>query len=225
MDNLNFLDIHTHKTKSESTAFAIQNVFSHFELIDATGYYSAGLHPWYLDVTTAKKQFSELEKICSKENVLAIGECGLDKVCTTNMKLQEEYFIKQVQLANLIQKPIIIHCVRAFDEVLQILKKCGNKVPVIFHGFNKSANLADKILSKGHYLAFGSHLNNQNIAEVFRSVPEDRVFLETDDATQSIEDIYKVAAQIKQMDLSILQQQIAINAGIVFGTKFAVNNE
>ena len=88
------------------------------------------------------KDLSALKIFSKTDSVLAIGECGLDKACDTNFKLQQQVFTTQVNWANEIKKPLIIHCVRAYGEVLSLLQKNNNKVPVIFHGFNKNGAVA-----------------------------------------------------------------------------------
>lgn len=94
-----------------------------FQPGNKTGKYSAGLHPWYIDETGWKTSFEALKQFSLQNQVIAIGECGLDKVCKTSFSLQQEVFIAQLLWANEINKPLIIHCVKAFDEILGLLKK------------------------------------------------------------------------------------------------------
>ena len=175
------------------------------------------MHPWYITESKAEAEFGELRVAIVKSNVLAIGECGLDRVCETDFELQKHYFIKQIELANEVRKPLIIHCVRAFDEVLHLLKQHHVVVPVIFHGFNKNEKVAAQILNAGYLLSFGQKLMFESNATVFKSTPIDRLFLETDDGNVSIEEVYKIAAVIKGMTVEELQQQIQINTNLVFG--------
>ena len=145
-----YIDIHTHKQHSKTAS--IVNCLSNFSQLPASGFYSVGIHPWYINKET-EKQFIELTAISQQAKVLAIGECGLDKVCKTDFALQQPYFIKQIQLAHTLHKPLIIHCVRAYNEVMQILAQQKVQVPVIFHGFNKKNNaLAQELIAKGYYL-------------------------------------------------------------------------
>lgn len=217
-----YIDIHTHKQKSKTAS--IVNCLSHFSELPASGFYSVGIHPWYINTET-EKQFMELALISKHANVVAIGECGLDKVCKIDFTLQQHYFIKQIQLANTLHKPLIIHCVRAYNEVMQILEQQKVQVPPIFHGFNKSKVLAQELIAKGYYLSFGKHLLNTSVAEIFKALPLEQLFLETDDSDMEIEEIYKLAAALKKMDVATLSEQLKKNARQVFNVNFTTYDE
>ncbi len=158
-----------------------------------------------------------LEQYSINKNVLAIGECGLDKICNINFVLQQKAFAAQIGLANTINKPLIIHCVKAYEEVEQLLQQNNNKVPVIFHGFNKNKILAQQLISKGFYLSFGKALLLPAMQELIKTLPMGKIFFETDDAAINIEEVYVLAAQALQIDINSLSLQIKKNAAIVFG--------
>ena len=139
--------------------------------------------------------------------------------------MQKNYFAKQIQLANEIKKPLLIHCVKSYAEVLQILKENKVSVPVVFHGFNKNAEQAEQIINQGYFLSFGKYLLDERGKEVFKLLPLEKIFLETDDSPVEIETIYKSAALAKQMDVLILKQQIEKNAKLVFGKNFIEHDE
>ena len=212
-----YIDIHTHRAVSEPGTMAIRNMRSDFSRIPAQGCYSVGLHPWYLEVDQAEHLPVELLRAAGLRNVVAIGECGLDTRCDTPADLQRAVFIRQIELAQAVQKPLIIHCVRAFEEILTILRKRKVSVPVIFHGFRRSETLARKIIDDGHLLSFGVHLLMASVAEVFRKLPPDRVFLETDDAEISIAGIYAAAARIRGTDIEDIAAMIDLNVKHIFG--------
>lgn len=211
-----YLDIHTHN-KPRPGQHAILNVLKDFGTIPESGWYSAGLHPWYLNGQTAAESLQQLEIALHKSNVLAVGECGLDKVCDTDYQLQQQCFHQQVLFANTNNKPLILHCVKAFEDVLRILKEAKATVPVIFHGYHKSAELALQLTKAGYYLSFGKHLFQPATAAVFETIPINHVFLETDASLHSIEHIYKLAAAIRQTAPDVLEEQIAANAAKLFG--------
>lgn len=213
-----YINIHNHKP-SFPGVWDIQNYFSNFENIIKPGNYSIGLHPWYINTVNWREALKTLEKYSKSEQVLAIGECGLDKACDTDFTLQQQVFTAQVYWANEIKKPLIIHCVRAYEEVLYILKHNNNKVPVIFHGFNKNGMVAAKILLNGHWLSFGKALFQKKNASVFAGMPLEKIFLETDDSDLRIEEIYKQAAAIKNISTEELCLQIKKNIQTVFNTE------
>jgi len=212
-----FINIHSHHKAAENQ-FVIQNLSNNFEKKQEPGYYSAGLHPWYIDDGKWQQQFDVLKKISLQDNIIAIGECGLDRICRTDYTLQKEAFLAQLFLANEIKKPLIIHSVRAHEEILQLLKTKNNTVPVIFHGFNKNIILAKKILDAGHWISFGKALISSKLHEVFLEIPGDRYFLETDDAAFSIEQVYDSATAIKKISLEALDLQLRKNVQQVFNT-------
>jgi TatD DNase family protein len=127
-------------------------------------------------------------------------------------------FQKQVKLANALFKPLIIHCVRAFEEVIDVLDEEKVKVPVVFHGYNKNNILARRLLNKGYYLSFGAALLNGNatIREVVKEVPLGRFFAETDNSGKSIIDIYHCLAEIRKTEVDTIILQLQKNYKSVF---------
>ena len=213
------IDIHTHKVKQNNSK-CIQNLHADFDETSSLNFYSMGIHPWYIDASNVQDELSKMKIASHQKNVLAIGECGLDRICETPFKLQESIFLAQILWANEIAKPIIVHCVRAFREALDVFKMSNNIMPVVFHGFNNNIGIANDLLSAGFYLSFGKGLFNPSMDSVFSKIPSDKIFLETDDADCTIEDIYKKAAQIKNTSIEQLSLQIMQNSKTVFKTNF-----
>lgn len=212
-----YINIHTHHTKPVEGIISIGNLYKDFDAIEPGSLYSTGLHPWYITHDTWQEQFDLVKEKCRLQNVVAIGEAGLDKVCTTDFKLQQTVFAQHIQLANEVQKPLIVHCVRAHAEVIVLLKQIPIQVPVIFHGFNKSKELAQQLIALGYYLSFGKGLEKQQVQEVLAALPVGRIFLETDNSTASIAEIYELAASAFQIEKESLSLQLFNNAAAVFG--------
>src|SRR5690606_35140726 len=184
-----YINIHTHNTfECSEEEFSIPNVIISKNYL-TTSPCSLGIHPWHVESSTSA-QIDALHEFGKKNNVLAIGECGLDKLCDTEWLLQEEVFKKQIRFANTIRKPLIIHCVKAHQECLEILKTEKITVPVIFHGFEKNIILAKQIISAGYYLSLGPSLLQGKKNELIRELPLDNIFLETDDRSAKIIDVY-----------------------------------
>lgn len=211
-----FINIHSHYSPA-TDEWTIQSLWTDFGKTAMPGQYSIGVHPWYIHASHWEKHLELLREASRNPNVLAIGECGLDKVCNTPFSLQAKVFAAQVDRANEIGKPLIIHCVQAWEEVLHVLHQQGNKVPVVFHGFNKSLPLAQKIIGQGYYLSFGKSLEQPGKRKILSGLPADKIFLETDDSAVSIRRVYEWAADALSIDHNSLVLQIQKNAVAVFG--------
>jgi TatD DNase family protein len=126
----------------------------------------------------------------------------------------------QIDMAKTVLKPMIIHCVKAHEEVLSILKESKVNVPVIFHGFNRKVELAERIIKEGYYLSFGKSLFSASVQTYFATLPFERIFFETDDSDFTIEQVYQKASEISDTDIEEVKSMIATNCLTVFGNKF-----
>lgn len=183
-------------------------------------YYSTGIHPWYINDKTYQQDLITMKIASQQNNVLAIGECGLDRLCDTDFKLQQKVFIEQIIWANEIAKPLIIHCVRAHREALSLLKEHNRTSPFIFHGFNKNEEVANEILNAGGMLSFGKWVLKPESEKLIAKLSAGTFFLETDDSDNSIETIYKHVAKIKNLTVEQLNHQIQHNFKRIFKTNF-----
>lgn len=144
---------------------------------------------------------------------LAIGEAGLDKVCKTPWDLQIQAFQMCVQASEAFEKPLIIHCVRAYPEIIALKKAWKPRQKWIFHGFDKNLPTAAMLLRAGCSLSFGAALfhANSHAAESLLATPEDRFFLETDDADLNIQTVYEKAAAVRGVPFSNLVELMQRN--------------
>jgi TatD DNase family protein len=171
--------------------------------------FSAGIHPKDI-LDDFESQLSWLMKIAENKNCVAIGECGLDNLINVNLDKQKDVFFKQIYLANELQKPLIVHCVKQFQELLNF--KNYSKVPMVIHGFNKKSSVANELLQNGFYFSFGkSIIQNVNLQDFFKNIPLDKFFLETDASDIEIEKIYLKAAAIKNLSIKNLKEIIEGN--------------
>lgn len=177
-----------------------------------------GIHPWYADAENWESQLRFIEKMAVHEKVLAIGECGLDRLIALPLDKQLMIFEAQIKIAECVQKPVIIHCVRAFNELLQWKKQTKNTVPLIVHGFNNKPEIARQLLIHDFYFSLGTALLQpaSNAAKVLKMIPVTRLFLENDDKDILIESVYEAAAIHLEMTVSALQNQIWTNFATVF---------
>jgi TatD DNase family protein len=213
---MSFFNLHTHAKSNQNHVVEIFNQYPH-EFKNDIIPYSIGIHPWFINVNAVEKELIFIDEKLLDKNCLAIGECGLDKRIATPMNLQIEVFEKQLLLAQKHQKPLILHCVAAFDEVIALKKKRNINIPIIVHGFSKNMAVAKMLLQQGFYISFGKYLiQNPKTVAAFCKMPNDSIFLETDTIEQDITAIYDLAARLKNMNLAELQNQIEINFKKVF---------
>jgi len=126
-------------------------------------------------------------------------------------------FEKQLALAEKYQKPVIIHCVAAFQEIIAIKNKLKITVPLIIHGFSKNIEVGNHLVKNGFYLSFGKYLIlNKELELVFNSIPNDRLFLETDTIEQDIRAVYELAAKYKNIEVDEMKAIINANFNTVF---------
>ncbi|MDR0394226.1 MAG: TatD family hydrolase [Tannerella sp.] len=216
---MTYYDIHTHQParRPEDVAIISVNVCDPHNPIEAsanrilsdsssgstgtdcfTEYYSVGIHPWDPD----KKQMKKVFEYASLPSVVAIGETGLDKVTAKNtldLDRQRELFTAHIHLSEEIGKPLIIHCVKAWDELLHIRKTEKPAMPWIIHGFGGKEALAVQLLNAGLYLSFGirrSHINALKVAW-----ESHHLLAETDNLNTDIRDVYKHIA--KQLGITV----------------------
>ncbi|WP_088324468.1 TatD family hydrolase [Polaribacter tangerinus] len=210
-----FFDAHSHNLVSHKKVVTIFNTYPN--KLHTTHYFSVGLHPWFIKKDNVLEDIANLETAVQHPNCLAVGECGLDKAIKTDFLFQEQLFKRQILLSEKVTKPLIIHCVRAYQEIIRIKKELNVHQPWIIHGFNKNNQVAQSLLKNGVFLSFGSSIiHNKKLQEVFKKVPLDAFLLETDTSTTSIQEIYRTAATLKKMSLAELQQILTENFTKIF---------
>lgn len=201
---MDFFDFHHHK---KNTSFGIYNL--DMNDIPPGVPYSVGIHPKAIDIRLIEKQFQWLEESIT-ERCIAIGECGLDSFADADQKIQEDVFLRQIRISNEVKKPLIIHCVRKFYEVISLKKYAEQSM--IIHGFNKKERIAEDLLKNNFYLSFGKAvLYNLSLQSTLKITPLDKIFLETDNDNFKIGDLYLKAAEIKGISPENLHEQILEN--------------
>lgn len=213
---MKFFNLHTHKFTNQDAVLELVNQYPQ-EFDAAIPYYSIGIHPWYIDEERLETDLQIIESKLQEPNCFALGECGLDKRIEIPLELQQKVFERQLLLAQKQNKPAVIHCVAAFQEVIALKKRLKITVPMLIHGFSKNKQVAKELIDNGFYISFGKYLlRNPELETVFQSIPNDRFFLETDTVEEGIEEVYALAAQYKKWKMDELQQQIKSNFAAVF---------
>lgn len=219
MDSI-YIDIHTHHPKPDRTdVITVGNILMQeaHRYTPAVGYYSIGLHPWESETVNLDRQL--FIDMIARPEIIAVGECGIDRLRGADLKKQTSLFIQQAEIAEEYQKPLFIHCVRAWQEIIALKDEIRPKVPWMVHGYRGKARVAGQLLERGFLLSFGQNIHWMNpvLSSILKGTPDERLFLETDDSTQPIEDIYQVAAKIKSLSLIELKTRLANNFETIFG--------
>lgn len=206
-----FINIHTHNPRNSSDVISIYNI--KLEETVPNSPFSIGIHPWHINPLNYYADLRKQEVILQDTNAIFMGECGLDKLKCSDFRLQQTVFQLQINLAIKFQKPMILHCVKAFDEVLSMLKNKVSPDKVIFHGFHKSPEMAFDLTSKGFSISLGKSLflQTQKMRTVFEKVNPNKIFFETDDTDYLIEKIYQKASEISGRSIEFWKQQVFEN--------------
>jgi TatD DNase family protein len=193
-----YIDIHIHGGKPAAGIFMLESLMAHEDSLprDLPGIaYTYGIHPWFLDEDNQEQLIGRVEKYFGLPGIIAIGEAGFDKLKGASPELQLKIFGQQVMMAEKAGKPMVIHCVKAWDELLAVRKKIKPEMPWLVHGFRGNKILANQLISKGMYLSvwFEFALRPES-ADLLRFLPSNRFFLETDGANVDIRQIYEKVA-------------------------------
>ena len=217
---LKFIDIHTHIPKADDKILQIVNINLE-TLCPQESYCSYGIHPWALDKVDfqIEKAFALLEERVQLPNVIALGEAGLDKMHKESFEKQMELFERQIELSEVLQKPMILHDVKSHNEILALRKKHKAKQPWILHGFNGTEQDIQQLTGHGLYLSVGESLlhSERKIYTSFKFIDLDFLFLETDMSEVGIETIYEQAAKLLDIDVAVLQRRLFANFAQLFG--------
>jgi TatD DNase family protein len=218
-----YIDIHIHDGTPSSGIFKLESLMAHEEKtpLDIPGMaYTYGIHPWFLDENNHKQLLKAVIKSADCPGIIAIGEAGFDRLKGPSIELQHTVFEEQIAISEELKKPVVIHCVRAWDELLAVQKKAKPKMPWLVHGFRGNVQLATQLLSKGMFISvwFEFALRNES-SNLFRALPKDRFFLETDGADVDIREIYRKVSADLNLQLDELKAIIHSNFKDFFGIK------
>ena len=199
---MTFIDIHTHNCSARNS------IYNSGEKYIAGRSISMGIHPWHINDDWTSR-FTYIASFAKESNVVAIGECGLDMLKSpAPIELQEEIFKAHIELCEELQKPLIIHCVKAYDKLIALHKEISPKQAWIIHGFRGKPQQAEQLTRAGLYISLGEKFNPDSA----RIIPADRLFIESDESCAAIADIYAAVACAKGADIEALAVQTEQNA-------------
>ena len=201
--SMTLFDIHTHNDRADGK----------YTIYNSNGYIedrkiSIGIHPW--DINDGwEERFAAIRNEACRDNVRAVGECGIDKLrSVATIETQLKVFKAHAMLAEEIQKPLIIHCVKGLDEITAIHKEIAPKQAWIIHGFRGKPQQAEQLAKNGFYISFGEMFN----AESLKTTPKERLFIESDESQASINEIYRRIAEALDCTIEELATTIMQNA-------------
>lgn len=209
------IDIHSHNVSSmheyKINSFCMKDKDS-VDFISAKQI-SIGIHPWYVTADDIEQQTEWIKYTAiNDKRVIAIGECGTDKLCNTDMNIQNEAFCNCITLSEELKLPLIIHSVKTSNEIIRLRKSIRPKQPWIIHGFRRKPEQALQYTSNGFYLSFGKLYN----AESIKIIPLDKLLFETDEYTGNITEIIRSAAETLDIPSDKIQDIASENAKRLF---------
>lgn len=215
-DKKRYINIHGHRQASSIDEWVMMNLMAKdFPPEDIeNGYYSIGFHPYNVEKADELETLEKVKRAVEHPRVLAVGEIGLDKSIEAPMEKQMRIFEKQVAIAESVNLPVVLHVVRAFNEMVGFMKANQPVVPMIVHGYSGSPQMAEELVKAGFMISFGEAISGEHskIVEALQRVPVEKMFLETDEGDMDIRELYQFAAVIKGVSVDHLRLQIYENA-------------
>ncbi len=210
---MNYLDIHTHNEHRFEgvTSILSLSLTGEEELVYPERELAVGLHPWFVKPEKLEANYFRLMEAAKLPWVKMIGECGLERFKGPSLPDQILILRKQLELATQVQKPVILHCVRCFDELIALQKDMKLEIPMVLHGFNKKKELGRQMQARGFYLSFGKALLDPDSGAATLVREGDNFFLESDHDDHSIAEIYEAAANLKNCTVEELKALIFAN--------------
>lgn len=210
--NMKLVNAHTHKLPDRGV-LSVVNLHKDERDVPEEGYWSTGIHPWFIRKETLSEELGRLRGNLGRPNVLAVGECGLDRLAKAPVELQREVFVRHLELAVEYGKPVIIHNVRSGSELLQLRKSETAAQPWLLHGFHGSEREAELFLQQGCYLGFGPLIFRQQskAANACKQVPLERILPETDDENIDVMTVITEIARLKNLDVPFVASTLYHN--------------
>ena len=200
------IDFHTHHSSASAALIAVdpRQFYPQQGLC-----YSVGFHPWNEVDTLTAEDFGRLAECALHPQVLAVGETGMDALRGAPLYIQANVFLRHLQVAASVGKPVVIHSVRTAQEILAIRRKAGLiEVPLAVHGMRSNANVAKLWLDAGCFLSFGARFNPAALI----ATPIDRLLIETDDSDTPITTVASLAAQTLHLTIDEITTTATANA-------------
>ena len=222
LKNIEFIDILSRRSgTAEASNLSIRNYTSKEDCISSyknNGFFSYGYHPWHLDQDS--DELCSLHDLISSSKCLAIGETGIDRVnLSYSLKEQLSSFHKHIELSEQIQKPLIIHCVKGYSELLEAYKRYSPTQSWIIHDFNHNKDFLNAIRTKRIYISLGRNFferKNSKVNKATKDIELEKLFFETDEMNIEIYEVYKKFCDNTELEMKELKKNIKTNFEKVF---------
>ncbi|MDM8002635.1 MAG: TatD family hydrolase [Bacteroidota bacterium] len=191
---IRYIDFHTHSAGGRSDTVAVRNLMAGEAVPDdfpAGTLFSAGIHPWQLTEGNLEDLETELLLTAAHPHVVMIGEAGFDRLRGAQGDVQYRAFLFQALIAGEMGKPVIIHCVKGWDELRRARREVKPGRPWVIHGFRGSGTMAASLAGEGFWFSLGA---KGVTPEVLASVSHERLLLETDESGIEIPEVYRLFA-------------------------------
>ncbi len=215
--DIKWIDFHCHSL-FEHDPECIEIISCHPGKNSSEGFFTCGYHPWWsLDLLNNEQLAILTQTYLKNDYCIGIGECGLDILQGAPLDIQMKNFENQVQIANSLNAPLIIHCVRKFDALIPVFKNMA-KTKWVIHGFKRNKTLAKTLIDLDISLSVAPFDQmNVSFTEMLEYIPLDKLFLETDsDRRLSIRDRYKIMSVLRKIPEDSLKLQLFENVKIFF---------
>ncbi|MFA7230186.1 MAG: TatD family hydrolase [Victivallaceae bacterium] len=212
LEEYGYFDFHTHSTAKSQDVFSCVSIpVEKFKLLELpfpeNCCYSLELHPWKIS-DDSKRTFHEFRSLAASPAVSAIGEAGLDRLHGPPLAVQYNLFQQVAELAGQVKKPLVVHSVKCYSELINYRKYANSDVPWMIHGFNSKPQILEQLLQNGFYVSLGmAGLKRDDLMSFFTANPSwtDRICLETDDSGGDIKSVYDFAALQLNLELQSLK--------------------
>lgn len=196
---------------------------------------SCGMHPLF--VAQNRADYDELETICRRDSIVAVGETGLDYYYDKdNHARQQESFVRHIEIANRVNKPLIIHTRDAREDTIAMLRegqaqRCGG----VMHCFTENQWMAEQALDLGFYISvsgIATFNSATELRDVIRTVPLENLLIETDapylapvphrgkeNEPALVADVAACVAELKGVDIEEVAQVTRDNFWRLFGSR------
>lgn len=220
-----YIDLHTHLSRKEESTITVRNLLpgDSIPTFNGRNFFSVGLHPWEIKSEAENNErLAMMVEALELDHVIFVGECGLDKITETDFEEQKRVFKAQAFMAEDFKIPLIIHCVKAYNEVIEMHKEIHPTVSWIFHGYSANRQISEQLVKNDMLFSFGEILFKENAKALdsLRFLPLESVFFETDEHDGKVEEIYRRAAEVRELPVGELKKTVWENFNRIENVNF-----